>query len=368
MSDRSWTDRWNSWNDRSGSWNDRSDRWDADDRSGSWNDRSGGWNDRNCDRESRSGGWWDKRGDGEHSSRSNTNQDCNGSSNGWQQAGGASWRDEWSRESQKTEEAAVAVRKQGETSVEKKKKKTGRVFQPPGLMPPISEAGDAEDDYAIIATTDMPCYDLSYFQNWSCFQTGCWQHNAALKYFREQLESDGEESKHFDGIINSEAKAYEVGKIVKKKGMNWHFEPDQFVKWYWQEMVAQLDAASMEEVVNNGPDGRSGGLIGCAFMARPNSYDHKRHHQLKTDGKPVTDRKLRIWDFVLFRKDGSCMRLHPNWSNTKIETHVLDGYAEEVPVPTDGPGTSMGHGTYKYHKDVGNLKTLRFDAAKRPKK
>ena len=27
-----------------------------------------------------------------------------------------------------------------------------------------------------------------------------------------------------------------------------------------------------------------------------------------------------IWDFIVVRDDGSAIRLHPNWSNTKVET------------------------------------------------
>ena len=43
-------------------------------------------------------------------------------------------------------------------------------------------------------------------------------------------------------------------------------------------MVAQLDKESMQFVVRgeNGDD--SVGLIACAVMLRPNSYDHSRHH------------------------------------------------------------------------------------------
>ena len=65
-------------------------------------------------------------------------------------------------------------------------------------------------------------------------------------------------------------------------------QDDWNVPWSWHEMVAQLDDASMRLVVC-GPEGRSRGLVGCSFAARPGSYDHKR-------------------------EDGSRIRLHPHWS------------------------------------------------------
>ena len=83
--------------------------------------------------------------------------------------------------------------------------------------------------------------------------------------------------------------------------------------WSWHEMVAQLDPASMREVVE-GIDGRSGGLVACTFAIRPNSYDHKRSYMLwQTTGKSPNT-LLPVWDFVLHRDDGTGIRLHPQYS------------------------------------------------------
>jgi hypothetical protein len=45
--------------------------------------------------------------------------------------------------------------------------------------------------------------------------------------------------------------------------------------WWWQEMAAQLDAVSMKFVVQgeNGDD--CVGIISCAVMLWPNSYDFR---------------------------------------------------------------------------------------------
>ena len=96
---------------------------------------------------------------------------------------------------------------------------------------------------------------------------------------------------------------------------------------------------------------------------RPNSYDHKRHHAAKENGEPITDRTLPVWDFVIVREDGTAIRLHPQWSTTKIEAFPAQGYLEPVQYPAKGKGQSLGPGTYAWFKEaIGTSETLRFDA------
>jgi hypothetical protein len=130
-------------------------------------------------------------------------------------------------------------------------------------------------------------------------------------------------------------------------------------------MVAQLDDDSMRRVVT-GPEGRSGGLVGCSCAPRPNSYDHSRHHVLKeTTGTPPTI-KLPVWDFAVHRADGSGIRLHPEWSKPHCSSFEAQGHAEEVAPPRAGLGRSDGKGTYRYYKEVGCAVKLRFDNSKKP--
>ena len=128
-------------------------------------------------------------------------------------------------------------------------------------------------------------------------------------------------------------------------------------------MIAQMDAKSMAHVVC-GPEGRSGGLVSCSFSARPNSYDHKRAHATVAQGRKAE--KQQIWGFVAHRSDGSGIRLHPNWSNTKIETFDVDGHQTAVAEPTKGSGKSSGPGTFRFYADLGNRHSLRFDGQKQP--
>ena len=147
--------------------------------------------------------------------------------------------------------------------------------------------------------------------------------------------------------------------------MEYDFDENRSHGWSWFEMVAQLDAESMAFVVN-GADGRSCGPVSCSFAVRPNSYDHKRHHQLRLAGTPKKD-KRRVWDFVLTRGDGSAVRLHPQWSKTAVENYAVEGHAEEVEIPAHGLGESDGPGTYRHFKDLGTQRRLKFDGRKRPR-
>ena len=151
----------------------------------------------------------------------------------------------------------------------------------------------------------------------------------------------------------------QVATIVHPKGMDFSFDVNAMIDWSSLEMFAQLDEGSMKDVVGVG-------LVRCEFAARANSYDRKMHHANRRAGR-AQGPQLRVWDFVLWRADGTGIRLHPQWSTTKIETNEVEPHAEQVQCPRRGPGTSDGPGTYKRYKNVGAQRTLRFDGQKRPR-
>jgi hypothetical protein len=202
-------------------------------------------------------------------------------------------------------------------------------------------------------------FTLESFQSWNEYTDSYKQHNAALKGFRHMYEDSANpfnsNTLRFD--INANPA---VAAIVKDKGMDYTFNENDMQEWSWQEMIASLDRESMEYVVN-GPAGRSGGVVGCSFSVRPNSYDHKRQHMLREVGRPNAT-KLPIWDFVVHRADGSGIRLHPEWSTSKVESFEAEGFQHEVAAPQAGLGQSDGRGTYSLYKTMGNNRTLRFDA------
>ena len=198
-------------------------------------------------------------------------------------------------------------------------------------------------------------WDLEFFaalKKEKRFTPGYRQHNAALKWFRDKCEREHVAEAKF----SNQTKAAVAG-IRHPKGMSYTFDESEMGEWSWWEMVAMLNSESMEFVVASD---RSGGLVGCRLEPRPGSYDHKRHHEKNLAGRPETDTQLRVWDFVLIRKDGSGVRLHPQWSTPKVESYAVEGHDEEVQTPWAGLGGSDGPGTYKSYKEIGSQRMLRF--------
>ena len=117
----------------------------------------------------------------------------------------------------------------------------------------------------------------------------------------------------------------------------------------------------MRTVVTN--NGRSRSLLRCEFSPRPNSYDHASSKALRDEGLEVNT-KLSVWDFLLIRDDGSGIRLHPEWSKTKVRTCPPQGTDREKGTPQGGLGKSAGKGSFQEYLNHGADGTVRFDANK----
>ena len=74
---------------------------------------------------------------------------------------------------------------------------------------------------------------------------------------------------------------------------------------------------------------------------------------------PANPAQLLCWDFVLKRSVGTDVRLHPEWSNPKVSTNAVEGHGE-TQIPRNGLGMSDGRGTFKYYKEVGQARKLKF--------
>ena len=141
---------------------------------------------------------------------------------------------------------------------------------------------------------------------------GQWrQHNAALNWFRTRCEREGP----YEGFALENSHVAAVAAIVHPRGEEYHFVEDDLHEWSWHEMVAQLDRASLEKVVQDGDPTR--GLVGCEFRPRRNSSDHGPQS------------RLRDWDFLLVRSDNSAVRLHPDWKTTNIAA-VQNGQVDSL--------------------------------------
>jgi len=223
----------------------------------------------------------------------------------------------------------------------------------------VRSSGDAAQSGNDAVAAFAAPFEKDFFKNARPFRNDYKQHNVALKWFRQYSEwAEDSRSKWFDNTYN-----YYIPPMLKGAGMDYSFDCDlnaEWWAWHWVEMISQLDNESIDYVF-----GRSRGLVNCELCVRPGSYDHKRHHMLNTVGRPPQAR-LPVWDFVIWRDDGTGIRLHPQWSTPKVETYEVDGHAPDVEIPWKGLGQSNGPGTYRSYVDSGNAHTIRFDPAKKP--
>ena len=190
---------------------------------------------------------------------------------------------------------------------------------------------------------------MAFFLAIRSFEGDFNQHNAALKYLRAKCESDG----NHEGIVLSSSHKAAVAAIVHPPGTDYWFEDTDMRVWSWWEMVAQMNEEAIRYVVEDGDGSR--GLVGCEVRRRTGSYDHSRQVQPAYGNRT----QLRCWDFVLKRSDGTAVRLHPQWSTTEIRTYAVEGH-EVTQIPHNGLGMSDGSGTFKYYKEIGVEKKLRF--------
>jgi hypothetical protein len=228
----------------------------------------------------------------------------------------------------------------------------------------LSVEAEARDQHI---NRDGP-FDLLFFRTWkmhNAYTDTYKQHNAALKYFRAlctgeaSVGSAAAVAAHGTGAMELHPCGMQRAQIKHEQGgPSFDFDYNDMIDWSWLEMIAQLEEESMFHVVG-------GGLVKCEFSARKNSYDHKTAHANVKTSKPQPP-QLRVWDFVVWRADGSGIRLHPQWSKTSIDTFPPEGHDNEVQMPSGGPGTSDGPGTFKKYKDMGNKGSIRFDPRKKP--
>ena len=135
--------------------------------------------------------------------------------------------------------------------------------------------------------------------------------------------------------------------------MEFWFDHADMRVWSWWELVAQMDEESIRYVVEDGDSSR--GLVGCEFRPRTDSYDHSRQVQPAYGDRA----QLRCWDFILRRSDGTAVRVHPEWTKTTIPTFAVEGQGV-TQIPRNGLGMSDGHGTFRYYRNLGRERLLKF--------
>ena len=122
-------------------------------------------------------------------------------------------------------------------------------------------------------------------------------------------------------------------------------------------MLASLEDKDLETLIG----GRGGGaIIGCKFMQRKGSYDHKRTTTYYKEGRPMPrDRICPLYDFVIFSSNGNVTGLRPKYGSLDFSVHqyIIEGKTvareQDVPIEMLAPaGASVGPGSYKYYKTM----------------
>ena len=134
----------------------------------------------------------------------------------------------------------------------------------------------------------------------------------------------------------------------KEHNMDFSFKPGERVTWSWHEMIAHMTPQTRDLVVN-GPEGRSGGLLRCAVSRRQNSYSHQRCYAARAGqqlGPQKAGQHQAEYDFVVYRADGSAVRFHPEWTRPEFAIYPLTPHEAPVrPPPTGWGGEREAAGT-----------------------
>ena len=154
-------------------------------------------------------------------------------------------------------------------------------------------------------------------------------------------------------------------------GFEFHFGEERF-NWCWKELVANLRDCDIEFLCDGvggpreeAPLVRSGGLVSRFISPKFNSYDMKRHRADAQLAQRQYENLLPTWDFLFVRADNSQVRLHPNFTNTKVDYLAAEGHQRTVEVPGGVLGGSDGPGCFKRVINEGKIGELRFVVSKR---
>ena len=240
------------------------------------------------------------------------------------------------------------------------------------------------------------------------------QHNDALKTFREEAEC-GELEATSGRRACDFGQAHDIRRLVRKQsgGEDFLFDhrDEGRTAWIWESMLAHLDDASIDFVVNGiSTPGKSAvaisphasdedktdaepaaprdvhgnsnklaivpcpprarAIVGCEFVMDTNRVDHKRHAAAKKASLRMCqpwpeEKRLYKWAFMIKRDDGTVCLLEPTSKGTKVD--MYEGVsAVDLPVPRNGLGGSDFKGDYRRRISHNVTRTLKFDVQKSP--
>jgi len=188
---------------------------------------------------------------------------------------------------------------------------------------------------------DAEVFDVEYFRQYQPFTGTYHNHNATLKWFRHTQESTENPFASPQKVFDAR-EAEDVPVCVHGIRAKFGFDASRTVKWDWKEMVAQLRDHDIVDVVRDG-------LVGCVLAVRPNSYDVARHYSDRKDhGLRQQEVQKPVWDFVLMRRNGTGLRLHPSWTKRQVPVWDVEPHREEI-VPGKGLGRPDRPKCFQWH-------------------
>lgn len=215
-------------------------------------------------------------------------------------------------------------------------------------------------------------------------------HNEALKYFRHCGENPPgvphtpaynmmTSDLSFSWADRASCLHYIQIPTIERNGptpMSFSFSDTKREEWSWQLMVLALNKASMDDLL---PADTGVSIVTVLCLPRQNSYDVARHTCAKEeakkgagncfqkpDGTMVTAPK---WEFLFKRSDGTGIRMSPQNTKSVVNLwHMSDDNDVMVALPTRGPGTSDGPGTFRHFQRAAKLpEVYHFGADHAPK-
>ena len=250
--------------DRSGGWGGGGEAHgggDGTDRTRGW--EGGGWG---------GGGGWEG---GDPSDRSRGWEGGGGWGwHGWEGGGGCGWEGGRWMDSEGGRSSAWGGGRssawEGSPSAEPAPATAAGKGSPPPPLPAREEQG-AVAPFAGVHRDPAPIFKLEFFENFGRDWSGNYkQHNAALKFFRDEYEDRENPYGSRAPVFVGAAVAEEISKILKfrahgkaQDNRDWDWDHSVKVPWSWMEMVAQMDGPTMLHVVRGHDKDRSRGLVRC---------------------------------------------------------------------------------------------------------
>ena len=207
-----------------------------------------------------------------------------------------------------------------------------------------------------------PSLSLEHFEDVQMGE-GYKYHNCALKHFRDQIRNrygaQFEDAIEY-GLEHNPQSRYMIPHVMHKEDGNYKSDFGTLRDWQWRQMIAQLHADSMEYVVHGGD--RSRGIVRCSVVGYAKS-DIKTDRKNRNNLKQEPENSEKTYDFAIWRSDGSCILLHPEFTRTKFYCTVGEPRPDNE-LPASGIGGTSGQKTFQRLMKKNRDRILRFDASK----